>query len=179
MQPPHMVTPRPAGGGGDDADFASCNFAAKSTVFPSSWSSVHPHGIYHPYIHHHHHAHPHHQAHLPASDGRYVGVRPWMDPLSNHHVSSLAALHAGERPYGTMKADKVGQCEPLEAETRPVRTAEDEYACVASVDGPEKSSGERSGSELSSPGEHKEEKQQQQQHQLDPSEYSAKRIARC
>lgn len=179
MQPPHMVTPRPAGGG-DDADFASCNFAPKSAVFPSSWSSVHPQGIYHPYVHHHHHHHhPHHQAHLSASDGRYVGVRPWMDPLSNHHVS-FAGLHSGDRPYGTIKADKAGgQCEPLEAEARPLRTG-DEYACGASVvDCPDKASGERSGSELSSPGEHKEEKQQQQQQQqqLDPSEYRTKRIA--
>lgn len=165
IQPPHMVTPRPSGAA-DNADFASCNFAPKSAaVFSPSWSSVHPQGIYHPYVHHHHHHH-HHQSHLPTSDSRYVGVRPWMDPISNH--VSFAGLHSSGRPYGT-KPDsltaKALECGPVEAEARPLHTA-DEFACGVS-ECPEKASKEHSGSELSSPGEHKEEKQQQQ---LDPSE---------
>lgn len=157
IQPPHMVTPRPSGAG-DNADFASCNFAPKSAVFSSSWSSVHPQGIYHPYVHHHHH----HQSHLPTSDGRYVGVRSWMDPISNH--VSFAGLHSSSRPYGGTKPEvllpKAVECDTLEAEARPVHTT-GEFACGVS-ECPEKATKEHSGSELSS---HKEEKQQQ----LDPS----------
>lgn len=157
IQAPHTMTPRPSGAG-DNADFSSCNFAPKSAVFPSSWSSVHPQGIYHPYVHHHHH----HQSHLPASDGRYVGVRSWMDPISNH--VSFAGFHSSSRPYGT-KPDvlpaKAAECDTLEAETRPLAG---EFACGVS-ECPEKATKEHSGSELSSHSEPKEEKQQQ----LDPS----------
>lgn len=159
LQAPHMVTPRPAGAGADNADFSSCNFAPKSAVFSSSWPSVHPQGIYHPYVHHHHH----HQSHLPASDGRYVGVRSWMDPISNH--VSFAGFHSGGRPYGT-KPDvlppKAAECDALEAEAP--RPLAGEFACGAS-ECPEKASRELSGSELSSHSEPREEKQQQ----LDPS----------
>ena len=158
LQAPHPVTPRPSGAG-DNADFSSCNFAPKSAVFPSSWSSIHPQGIYHPYAHHHHH---HHQSpHLPASDGRYVGVRSWMDPISNH--VSFAGFHASSRSYGTkpevLPPKAAAECDTLEAEARPL-----EFACAAS-ECPEKASKEHSGSELSSHSEPKEEKQQQ----LDPS----------
>ncbi|XP_059198434.1 homeobox protein Hox-D9a [Centropristis striata] len=169
LQAPHTVTPRPPGAAGDTADFSSCNFAPKSAVFSSSWSSVHPQGIYHPYVHHHHH---HHQPHLPASDGRYV--RSWMDPISNH--VSFAGFHSGSsggggggggvgRPYGT-KPEIVlppKECaDALEAEARPLAG---EFACGVS-ECAEKASKEHSGSELSSHSEPKEEKQQQQ---LDPN----------
>lgn len=161
IQAPHMVTPRPSGVG-ENADFASCNFAPKSAVFSSSWSSVHPQGIYNPYVHHHHHHHHHQQSHLPSSDGRYVGVRSWMDPISNH--VSFAGLHSSNRPYGTkpevLSLKPVGS-DALEAEARPLS---DDFAC-GPAECPEKPSKERSGSELSSHGVHKEEKQQQ----LDPS----------
>lgn len=162
IQAPHMVTPRPSGAG-DNADFSSCNFAPKSAVFPSSWSSVHPQGIYHPYVHHHHH---HHQSHLPASDGRYVGVRSWMDPISNH--VSFAGFHSGSRPYGTkpeVLPPKASECDAAEADARPIAG---EFACGGS-DCPEKASKEHSGSELSSHSEPKEEKQQQ----LDPNNPAA------
>ncbi|XP_049904878.1 homeobox protein Hox-D9a [Epinephelus moara] len=161
IQAPHSVTPRPSGAG-DNADFSSCNFAPKSAVFPSSWSTVHPQGIYHPYVHHHHH----HQSHLPASDGRYVGVRSWMDPISNH--VSFAGFHPSSRQYGTkpeVLPPKATECDTLEAEARPLAG---EFACGVS-ECPEKASKEHSGSELSSHSEPKEEKQQQ----LDPNNPAA------
>lgn len=161
IQAPHTVTPRPSGAG-DNADFSSCNFAPKSAVFSSSWPSVHPQGIYHPYVHHHHHHH--HQSHLSASDGRYVGVRSWVDPISNH--VSFAGFHSSNRAYGTKPEGgppppKAPERDTLGAEARPLAG---EFAC-AGAECPEKASKEHSGSELSSHGEPKEEKQQQ----LDPS----------
>ncbi|KAG7501691.1 homeobox protein Hox-D9 [Solea senegalensis] len=160
LQAPHTVTPRPPGAG-DNADFSSCNFAPKSTVFSSSWSSVHPQGIYHPYVHHHHH-----QSHLPASDGRYVGVRSWMEPISNH--VSFAGFHASSRSsYGTkpeaLQPPKAAECDALEAEARP------EFTCGGASECAEKASKEHSGSEHSSHSESKEEKQQQ----LDPNNPAA------
>ncbi|KAM9347825.1 homeobox protein Hox-D9a [Symphorus nematophorus] len=170
IQAPHMVTPRPSGAAaaaGDNADFSSCNFAPKSAVFSSSWSSVHPQGIYHPYVHHHHH----HQSHLPASDGRYVGVRSWMDPISNH--VSFAGFHSSSRPYGTkpevsVLAAKASECDTLEAaEARPQLAGE--FACGVS-ECPEKASKEHSGSELSS---HSSEPKEEKQQQLDPNNPAA------
>ncbi|CAJ1079422.1 homeobox protein Hox-D9 [Xyrichtys novacula] len=159
LQPPHMVTPRPSGAG-DNADFSSCNFAPKSAVFSPSWSSVHPQGIYHPYVHHHH------QSHLPASDSRYVGVRSWMDPISNH--VSFSGFHTSSRSYGT-KPDvlppKSTECDSLESESRP-QSGEFTHGVSECR---EKSSKEHSGSELSSHSEPKEEKQQQ----LDPNNPAA------
>ncbi|XP_041663382.1 homeobox protein Hox-D9a [Cheilinus undulatus] len=163
LQPAHIVTPRPSGAG-DNADFSSCNFAPKSAVFSSSWSSVHPQGVYHPYVHHHHH----HQSHLPASDGRYVGVRSWMDPITNH-VSFPGIHSSSSRSYGT-KADALApksiEFDSLEAESRP-QSGEFTHRGVSEC--AEKSSKEHSGSELSSHSESKEEKQQQ----LDPNNPAA------
>ncbi|XP_029386328.1 homeobox protein Hox-D9a [Echeneis naucrates] len=172
IQAPHTVTPRPSGAG-DNADFSSCNFAPKSSVFSSSWSSVHPQGLYHPYVHHHHHHSHHHQSHLPASDGRYVGVRSWMDPISNH--VSFAGFHSGSgRPYGTKPellpakaaAAAAAECDTSEAEA--ARPLAGEFACGGVSECPEKTSKELSGSELSSHSEPKEEKQQ-----LDPNNPAA------
>ncbi|MEQ2298827.1 Homeobox protein Hox-D9a [Ameca splendens] len=172
IQPPHTMTPRPPPGAGDSADFSSCSFSPKSAVFSPSWSSMHPQGLYHPYVHHHPH---HHQSHLPASDSRYVGVRSWMDPISNH--VSFAGFHtSGSRPYGTkpelLLAGKPAGCDLLEeteararAEARPVAA---EFSC-GGADCPEKASREQSGSEASSHGEPKDEKQQQ----LDPNNPAA------
>ncbi|KAK2839813.1 hypothetical protein Q5P01_013553 [Channa striata] len=157
LQAPHTVTPRPSGAG-DNADFSSCNFAPKSAVFSPSWSSVHPQGIYHPYVHHH-------QSHLPASDGRYVGVRSWMDPISNH--VSFAGFHSSNRPYGPkpeVLPPKATVRDALEAEARPLAG---DFSCGVS-ECPEKASKEHSGSELSSHSEPKEEKQQ-----LDPNNPAA------
>ncbi|XP_032422554.1 homeobox protein Hox-D9a [Xiphophorus hellerii] len=170
IQPPHTMTPRPPPGAGDGADFSSCSFSPKSAVFTPSWSSMHPQGLYHPYVHHHHH-----QSHLPASDSRYVGVRSWMDPISNH--VSFAGFHSsGSRPYGTkpelLLPGKPTGGDPLEeteagtgAEARPVTA---EFSCGA-AECPEKASRERSGSEASSHGDPKDEKPQQ----LDPNNPAA------
>ncbi|KAF7215820.1 homeobox protein Hox-D9a [Nothobranchius furzeri] len=143
---PHTMTPRPPGTG-DNADFSSCNFAPKSAVFPSSWSSVHPQGIYHPYVHH--------QSHLPASNSRYVGVRSWMDPISSH-VPFPSFHSSSARPFGTkpevLPEAKAAECVALEVETR-------EYSCGGS-ECAEKATKEHSGSDVSSHGESKDEKQQ-------------------
>ncbi|XP_037344678.2 homeobox protein Hox-D9a [Pungitius pungitius] len=165
IQAPHTVTSRPSSVG-DNADFSSsCHFASKSGVFSSSWSSVHPQGIYHPYMHHHHHHH--HQSHLPASDGRYVGVRSWMDPISNH--VSFAGYHSSSRSYGTKPevpaAPKAAQCDASDPEARPLAG---EFSCGGS-ECQEKAAAELSGSELSIHSEPKEEKQQQ----LDPNNPAA------
>ncbi|XP_037646920.1 homeobox protein Hox-D9a [Sebastes umbrosus] len=182
---PHTVTSRPSGGGGgggggDNADYSSssCNFAPKSSVFSSSF---HPQGIYHPYMHHHHHHHQIHQSHLPASDGRYVGVRSWMDPLSNHvsnHVS-FAGFHSSSRPYGTKPEVLHPPPPPLQAPPLSLLKATDcdaseaeaprEYARGVSDCAEQKASKELSGSELSIHSEPKEEKQQQ----LDPNNPAA------
>ncbi|KAF3694846.1 Homeobox protein Hox-D9a [Channa argus] len=157
IQAPHTVTPRPSGAG-DNADFSSCNFAPKSAVFSPSWSSVHPQGIYHPYVHHQ-------QSHLPASDGRYVGVRSWMDPISNH--VSFAGFHSSNRPYGAkpeVLPPKATVRDTLEAEARPHAG---EFSCGVS-ECAEKATKEHSGSELSSHSEPKEQKQQ-----LDPNNPAA------
>ncbi|KAM9850491.1 homeobox protein Hox-D9a [Aulostomus maculatus] len=156
IQPPHTVTSRPPGTG-NNADFSSCNFAPKSTVFSPSWSSVHPQGIYHPYMHHH-------QSHLPASDSRYVGVRSWMEPISNH--VSFTGFPSSRRPsYGTKpEILPAKECDTLEATA--ARPLAGEFACGVS-ECPEKTSKEHSGSELSSHSEPKEEKQ------LDPNNPAA------
>ncbi|KAM4608345.1 homeobox protein Hox-D9a [Polymixia lowei] len=160
IQGPHTVTPRPSGAG-DNADFSSCNFAPKSAVFPSSWSSVHPQstaalpGIYHPYVH---------QSHLSASDARYV--RSWIDPISNH--VSFSGFHSNSRQYGTKPESlpsKSTECDTFERETRPVAN---NFSCGVS-ECTEKVSKENIGSDLSSHSEPKEEKQQQ----LDPNNPAA------
>lgn len=157
IQAPHSMVPRPPGAA-EGADFSSCNFAPKS--FSSSWSAVHPQGIYHPYVHHHH------QSHLPASDGRYVGVRSWMDPISNHvpfaGFHSATSSGSASRPYGTkpevLANVKAADGDPLEAEAPPLPGDCGGSECA------EKASckAHGGGSELSSQS--KEEKQQ-----LDPS----------
>ncbi|NWX18255.1 HXD9 protein, partial [Aegotheles bennettii] len=76
VQGGHSATSRPSGVA-ESSDFSSCSFAPKSTVFSTSWSTVHPQpsaamtGIYHPYMH---------QPHLGAAEaGRYV--RSWIEPF--------------------------------------------------------------------------------------------------
>ncbi|XP_067300990.1 homeobox protein Hox-D9a [Pseudorasbora parva] len=148
---------RPSGVG-ENADFSSCSFAPKSAVFPASWSSVHQpsavSGIYHPYVH---------QTHL--SDNRYV--RSWIEPVSNH--ISLSGFHSSSRHSGTktesLPSSKRTESAAFEAETPVVP----EFSCSSvSV---EKTTEERVADEISSHGEAKDEKQQQQQ--LDPSNPAA------
>lgn len=155
VQGSHTAPARPSGVV-ENADFSSCSFAPKSAVFPASWSSVHQpsaaavSGIYHPYVH---------QTHL--SDNRYV--RSWIEPVSNH--ISLSGFHSSSRHSGTKTESlpsKRTESAAFETETPVVP----EYSCNAvSVD---KTTEERVGNDISSHGEPKDEKQQQQQ-QLDPS----------
>ncbi|XP_051762736.1 homeobox protein Hox-D9a [Ctenopharyngodon idella] len=158
VQGSHTAPARPSGVV-ENADFSSCSFAPKSAVFPASWSSVHQpsaaavSGIYHPYVH---------QTHL--SDNRYV--RSWIEPVSNH--ISLAGFHSSSRHSGTKTESlpsKRTESAAFETETPVVP----EYSCNAvSVD---KTTEERVGNDISSHGEPKDEKQQQQQ--LDPSNPAA------
>ncbi|XP_019336148.1 homeobox protein Hox-D9 [Alligator mississippiensis] len=90
----HSATSRPSGVA-ESSDFASCSFAPKSTVFSTSWSTVHPQpsaamtGLYHPYTH---------QSQLGAGDtGRYV--RSWIEPFPGYPSSSSASSSNG-RHYG-------------------------------------------------------------------------------
>ncbi|CAL9690217.1 unnamed protein product [Knipowitschia caucasica] len=149
---PHTVTPRPPGAAGDSEGFSSCNFAQKPGVFPSSWSSVHTQGLYHPYVHHP-------QPHLPAPDARYVGVRSWLEPVSNH--VPFAGFNSSSRRFGT----KQEPVPPKATERDAPDQDSSEFTPCAAPECPENTSKERSASELSSPSsDPKDEKQQQ----LDP-----------
>uniref|UniRef100_A0A8C6TBJ3 Homeobox protein n=1 Tax=Neogobius melanostomus TaxID=47308 RepID=A0A8C6TBJ3_9GOBI len=155
---PHTVTPRPPGAVGDPMDFSSCNFAPKPAVFPPSWSSVHTQGLYHPYVHHH-------QPHLPAPDSRYVGVRSWMEPVSNH--VPFAGFHSSSRLYETKPEAvprKAAEKEPLKEDDT------SEFIPCTAPECPEKTSKKHSGSELSS---HSSESKDEKQQQLDPSNPAA------
>ncbi|KAJ0005638.1 hypothetical protein NQD34_015532 [Periophthalmus magnuspinnatus] len=154
---PHTVTPRPPGAVGDSADFSSCNFAQKPGVFPSSWSSVHAQGLYHPYVHHH-------QPHLAAPDSRYVGVRSWMEPVSN--PVPFAGFHSSNRHYGT----KPATTPPKATERDSLDQNTSEFPSCAASESPEKTSKDHSGSELSN---HSSESKDEKQQQLDPSNPAA------
>ena len=176
IQGPHTVTSRPPGTGSDNGDFSSCNFAPKSAVFPSSWSSVHPHpgaaaalsGIYHPYAHH--------QPHISAADSRYV--RSWIDPLSNHvsfsggfhHSSSSASAGRQYAPkpessvllQAAKSSESCGGAPGFESREPRPGAALDFVSDGIGAKTPPKDA--HVGSDLSSHSESKEEKQQ-----LDPS----------
>uniref|UniRef100_A0A8C8R616 Homeobox protein n=1 Tax=Pelusios castaneus TaxID=367368 RepID=A0A8C8R616_9SAUR len=91
----HSATSRPSGVA-ESSDFSSCSFAPKSTVFSTSWSTVHPQpsaamtGIYHPYMH---------QPHLGAAEtGRYV--RSWIEPFPGFPTTSSSSSSSNGRHYG-------------------------------------------------------------------------------
>uniref|UniRef100_A0A8C4W812 Homeobox domain-containing protein n=1 Tax=Gopherus evgoodei TaxID=1825980 RepID=A0A8C4W812_9SAUR len=94
VQAGHSATSRPSGVA-ESSDFSSCSFAPKSTVFSTSWSTVHPQpsaamtGIYHPYMH---------QPHLGAAEtGRYV--RSWIEPFPGFPMCpSTRAIPSCRRP---------------------------------------------------------------------------------
>ncbi|CAM4536258.1 homeobox protein Hox-D9 isoform X1 [Lepidochelys kempii] len=93
VQAGHSASSRPSGVA-ESSDFSSCSFAPKSTVFSTSWSTVHPQpsaamtGIYHPYMH---------QPHLGAAEtGRYV--RSWIEPFPGFPSSSSSSSNG--RHYG-------------------------------------------------------------------------------
>ncbi|TRY85354.1 hypothetical protein DNTS_031297 [Danionella cerebrum] len=136
----------------ENTNFSSCNFAAKPAVFPA-WSSVHQppasavSGIYHPYVH---------QSHV--SDGRYV--RSWIEPVAN---VSLAEFHGSSRgtKNESLPSKRIEPDTPTLPEL-PLSSVSESSGC--------KRSKERAGSDVSSHGEAKDEKQEQQ---LDPSNPAA------
>nr|AEE90214.1 Homeobox D9b [Anguilla anguilla]AFI62030.1 Hox-D9b [Anguilla japonica] len=159
VQGSHTTTSRPPGVGGN-ADFSSCSFAPKSAVFPTSWPSVHPpstavSGIFHSYLP---------QSHLAAADNRYV--RSWIEPISSS--VSYPGFHPNSRHCGTkLESSPPKRTESSTFET-PVPVVSD-YASAAVSESEDKATKDPSGSDISSNGEAKEEKQQQ----LDPSNPAA------
>ncbi|XP_023654746.1 homeobox protein Hox-C9a [Paramormyrops kingsleyae] len=84
------------------ADFPSCSFTPKPSVFTTSWAPVHSQSsvVYHPYTH---------QPHL-GTDSRYI--RSWLEPVSG--TVSFPGYPANSRHYG-LKPDafperRVGEC---------------------------------------------------------------------
>ncbi|KAL2081612.1 hypothetical protein ACEWY4_023465 [Coilia grayii] len=161
VQSSHASSTRPSGVGGENAEFSSCSFAPKSAVFSTSWSSVHPpstaavSGIYHPYVH---------QSHIAGTDNRYV--RSWIDPISNH--VSFSGFHANNRQYSAKTESvpsKRTECSTFEAES----PGAPEYTCGTVSECADKATKDPAGSDVSSPSEPKDEKQQQ----LDPSNPAA------
>ncbi|XP_044283001.1 homeobox protein Hox-D9 [Varanus komodoensis] len=138
LQGGHHPSPRPPSGVvSEGADFASCSFAPKSSVFPASWSAVHPQpsaapmtALYHPYVP---------QPHLGGpgegggGGGRYV--RSWIEPFAAFPGSpgsggaNLAAAAAaapplapgggsgpsGGRHYGIVKPESRAAAAPAPA----------------------------------------------------------------
>ncbi|KAM4698068.1 homeobox protein Hox-D9 [Rhinophrynus dorsalis] len=164
----HPTTPRPPGAG-DSSDFNSCSFASKSSVFPTSWSSVHSQssagmtGIYHPYMG---------QSHLTAENSRYT-VRSWLEPISSS-ASSFSGFHPNGRSYGIKpeSAPKRTECSSFDSQGISLP----EYTCNSFSESTEKPpSKEPAATEEPNNNELKEEKQQQQQQQqqLDPNNPAA------
>ncbi|XP_043104235.1 homeobox protein Hox-D9a [Puntigrus tetrazona] len=153
------IQARPSGVA-ENADFSSCSFAPKSAVFPASWSSVGQpssaavSGLYHPYVH---------QSHL--SDNRYV--RSWIEPVSNH--ISLSGFHSGSR-HGAAKSEGSPSKRTESAAFEPETPVAPEFSCGAASESADKAPEETVANDVSSHGEAKDEKQQQQ---LDPSNPAA------
>ncbi|XP_051914149.1 homeobox protein Hox-C9a isoform X1 [Hippocampus zosterae] len=85
----HPSGPRPASLVADCGDYPSCSFAAKPSVFPTSWGPSQSSVVYHPYSH---------QAHL-GTDSRYV--RSWLEPISGavpFHGYPGSGRHYGLKP---------------------------------------------------------------------------------
>ncbi|KAM3915881.1 homeobox protein Hox-D9 [Leptodactylus fuscus] len=173
----HTTTSRPPPGVGDTSDFSSCSFASKSSVFPASWSSVHPQpspgmtGIYHPYMA---------QSHVESS--RYT-VRSWLEPLSST-ATSFSGFHPNGRSYGIKpeSAPKRTECSSYDSQGMSLP----EYSCNSFTESPEKppakdkpvpAAAAATPSEEPDNPELKEEKQQpqqqQQNQQLDPNNPAA------
>ncbi|XP_075465118.1 homeobox protein Hox-D9 [Ascaphus truei] len=161
----HTTTSRPSGVA-DSSDFSSCSLASKSSVFPASWSTVHPQpsagmtGIYHPYVG---------QSHLAAESSRYT-VRSWLEPIS----TSFSGFHPnGRSSYGIKPESAPKRTECSSFESPGISLAE--YTCNSFPEGTtDKSSAkEPSASESSNHSDLKEEKQQQPPQQLDPNNPAA------
>lgn len=176
----HTTTSRPPPGVGDASDFSSCSFASKSSVFPASWSTVHPQpspgmtGIYHPYMG---------QSHIGSESSRYT-VRSWLEPISGT-ASSFSGFHPNGRSYGIKpeSAPKRTECSSFDSPGMSLP----EYPCNSFTESPEKpppkdntvTAAAAVPSEEPETTELKEEKQQPQQQQqnpqIDPSKYKKKR----
>ncbi|XP_061926670.1 homeobox protein Hox-D9a [Entelurus aequoreus] len=129
MPPPHTMAPIRPPGAGNHADFSPCTFTPKSAVFSSPWQSVHPPGIYHRYA--------------QPSDGRCVGMRPWMDPLPDHvPFDGFPSSRRPPKPAAAPSPPRSKAAGPPE-ESRP--------PCGGASEGPEKA---RGGSELSKEEKH-------------------------
>ncbi|KAG8540839.1 hypothetical protein GDO81_030217 [Engystomops pustulosus] len=154
----HTTTSRPPPGVGDTSDFSSCSFASKSSVFPASWTTVHPQpspgmtGIYHPYMG---------QSHLSSESSSRYTVRSWLEPISTT-ASSFPGFHPNERSYGIKpeSAPKRTECSSYDSQGMP------EYSFTES---PEKPPPKDNPAAAAAPSEEtdnstelKEEKQQQQ-----------------
>ncbi|XP_069841268.1 homeobox protein Hox-D9 [Dendropsophus ebraccatus] len=129
----HTTTSRPPPGVGDASDFSSCSFASKSSVFPASWSTVHPQpspgmtGIYHPYMG---------QSHLGSDSSRYT-VRSWLEPISNTAASGFSGFHPnGGRSYGIKpeSAPKRTECSSYDSQGMSLP----EYSCNSFTESPDK-----------------------------------------
>ncbi|NXJ07576.1 HXD9 protein, partial [Odontophorus gujanensis] len=189
VQGGHSATSRPSGVA-ESSDFSSCSFAPKSTVFSTSWSTVHPQppaamtGIYHPYMH---------QPHLGAADaGRYV--RSWIEPFpgfpgggggggggsaSGSGSGSSAGRHYGIKPETGAAASSSSSSSSSSSKRTECSSSREsqgiavpEYTCGAFLPEPREKAAAGSAKEPAacshSPGpggEPKEEKQQQ----LDPT----------
>ncbi|XP_040297027.1 homeobox protein Hox-D9 [Bufo bufo] len=159
----HTTTSRPPPGVGDTSDFSSCSFASKSSVFPASWSTVHPQpspgmtGIYHPYMS---------QSHLGSESSRYT-VRSWLEPISTtSSSSSFSGFHPNGRSYGIKPESlpKRTECSSFDSQGMGLP----EYPCNSFTESPEKpppkdTPASAAASEEPESPELKEEKQQPQQ----------------
>ncbi|XP_068103113.1 homeobox protein Hox-D9 [Hyperolius riggenbachi] len=157
----HTTTSRPPGVG-ETSDFSSCSFASKSSVFPASWSTVHPQpssgmtGIYHPYMG---------QSHLAAESSRYT-VRSWLEPISTSAPAAaptFSGFHPNGRSYGIKPESTPKRTECSSFDSQGIGLAE-YSSCNSFAESPEKPPPkEPAASEEADNGDLKEEKQQQQQ----------------
>ena len=197
VQGGHSATSRPSGVA-ESSDFSSCSFAPKSTVFSTSWSTVHPQppaamtGIYHPYMH---------QPHLGAADaGRYV--RSWIEPFpgfpgggggsgggggggsasgSGSGSGSSAGRHYGIKPETGAAASSSSSSSSSSSKRTECSSSREsqgiavpEYTCGAFLPEPREKAAAGSAKEPAacshSPGPGGEPKEEKQQ-QLDPSKW--------
>ncbi|MEQ2181671.1 Homeobox protein Hox-C9 [Xenoophorus captivus] len=148
----HPAGPRPTSLVPECADYPSCSFAPKPTVFSTSWAPGHSQSsvVYHPYSH---------QPHL-GTDARYM--RSWLEPISG--AVPFHSYPGNGRHYG-LKPDAFQEHRAGECLSSGGRTYTD-YLYCSSTDMREKTPQNVPSpeSELLASGKHKEEKPE-----LDPN----------